>query len=51
MESIKVTVYLPQELWSEVRKKAIDEGISYSELVGKALREYLEKEGNENDYF
>ena len=45
METIKVTVYLPQELWNEVRKKAIDEGISYSELVGKTLREYLGRKG------
>jgi predicted HicB family RNase H-like nuclease len=34
---------LPQSLWDAVQHRAIDEHISLSELVAKALTEYLKK--------
>jgi hypothetical protein len=36
---------LPQSVWDAVRHRSIDEHISLSELVAKALREYLKKGG------
>jgi hypothetical protein len=32
---------LPQPLWDDVQHRAIDDHVSLSELVAKALREYL----------
>jgi predicted HicB family RNase H-like nuclease len=41
----RATMRLPQSLWANVQHRAIDEQISLSELVVKALREYLKKGG------
>ena len=41
----RATMRLPQSLWDDVQHRAIDEHISLSELVAKALREYLKKGG------
>ena len=41
----RATMRLPQALWDDVQHRAIDEHISLSELVAKALREYLKKGG------
>ena len=34
---------VPDELWKEARKRAIDEGISTRELILKAIEQYLSK--------
>jgi len=39
----RATMRLPQSLWDAVQHRAIDEHITLSELVGKALTEYLKK--------
>jgi predicted HicB family RNase H-like nuclease len=39
----RATMRLPQSLWDAVQHRAIDEHISLSELVAKALAEYLKK--------
>jgi metal-responsive CopG/Arc/MetJ family transcriptional regulator len=44
-ELARATMRLPQGLWDEVQHRAIDEHVSLSELVAKALREYLKKGG------
>jgi hypothetical protein len=41
----RATMRLPQSLWDDVQHRAIDEHISLSELVTKALTEYLRKGG------
>jgi len=41
----RATMRLPQSLWSAVQHRAIDEDIALSELVARALREYLKKGG------
>jgi hypothetical protein len=43
--SARATMRLPQSLWDDVQHQAIDEHITLSELVAKALREYLKKGG------
>lgn len=42
---VRATMRLPQFLWDDVQHRAIDEHITLSELVAKALREYLKKGG------
>ena len=42
-ELARVTMKLPQELWDAVQHRAIDEHTTLSELVSKALAEYLKK--------
>ena len=37
----RATMRLPAPLWIAVQHRAIDEGIALSELVARALREYL----------
>jgi len=37
----RATMRLPASLWIAVQHRAIDEGIALSELVARALREYL----------
>jgi hypothetical protein len=36
---------LPEALWIAVQHRAIDEKIALSELVSRALRDYLKKGG------
>jgi hypothetical protein len=43
----RATMRLPQSLWDDVRHRAIDERCSVSELVARALYEYLKKGGRE----
>lgn len=42
-------VYLPRELVTEVKHRAIDEGSSLSALVERALEQYLRADENEED--
>jgi hypothetical protein len=37
----RATMRLPQSLWDAVQHKAIDEHITLSDLVAKALMQYL----------
>jgi hypothetical protein len=39
--SARATMRLPQSLWDEVQHRAIDEHITLSELVARALTMYL----------
>ena len=39
----QVSFFIPTELFKELGKKAIDEDISKTELIVKALKEYLKK--------
>jgi hypothetical protein len=41
----RATMRLPQSLWDAVQHRAIDEHIPLSQLVAKALSEYLKKGG------
>jgi Ribbon-helix-helix protein, copG family len=41
----RATLRLPQSLWDAVQHRAIDERIPASELVARALREFLAKKG------
>ena len=41
----RATMRLPQSLWDQVQHRDIDEYITLSELIAKALREYLKKGG------
>ena len=41
----RVTMRLPQSLWDKVQHRAIDEHTSLSELVARALTEYLKRGG------
>lgn len=38
-------VYLPPELIRQIKHQAIDDGISLSALVERAMQEYLERNG------
>ena len=39
----RVTMRLPQSLWTAVKHRAVDEDASLSDLVENALREYVKK--------
>jgi hypothetical protein len=41
----RATMRLPRSVWSAVQHRAIDEQIALSELVTRALLEYLKKGG------
>jgi hypothetical protein len=41
----RATLRLPQSLWDAVQHQAIDQRIPASELVARAVREYLKKGG------
>ena len=41
----RATMRLPRPLWIAVQHRAVDEGLALSELVSRALREYLKKGG------
>lgn len=41
----RATMRLPQSVWSAVQHRAIDERVSLSDLVRRALRDYLKKSG------
>jgi hypothetical protein len=38
---------LPEAIWKGAQHRAIDEGITVSELVARAIREYLKKGGRQ----
>ena len=42
LKKSKFTLYIDEELLNELKKQAIDEGISYSEWIEKAIELYLE---------
>ncbi len=42
-EMIKTSVSFPMDLWREGKKRAIDEGRDFQEVVRDALREYLRR--------
>ena len=40
----RVNISISDDLHKELKKKAVDEGVSFSELLERLGREYLEKE-------
>jgi len=42
VERVQTTVYLDKNLLKNAKKLAIDLGVSFSTLVEKALRQYME---------
>lgn len=44
-ETVKTTVRIKRELWTAVRKRAIDENVDFQSLVEMALTAYLETKG------
>jgi len=43
MEEIKTSFLLPRDLWKQARIRAAEEGISFGEIIRKALEGYLRK--------
>ncbi|HMK20683.1 MAG TPA: hypothetical protein VK466_00015 [Terriglobales bacterium] len=41
----RATMRLPESLWKAAQHRAIDEGITLSELMSRALADYLKKGG------
>lgn len=40
---IRTTVRLPEDIFKEARKQAIDERIAFADIINKALESYLGK--------
>lgn len=40
---IRTTVRLPEDIFKEARKKAIDERVAFADIVNQALESYLGK--------
>ena len=43
MELTKTSLMLPKDVLKQAKIRAIEEGISFGELIRRALNEYLEK--------
>jgi len=44
---VRATLRLPQSLWETVQHRAIDQHVTATELVTRALREFLKKGGRQ----
>ncbi len=42
---VKTSIAFPESLWKDGRKRAIDEGRDFQDVVGDALRDYLRRKG------
>ena len=42
-KKVKTSIGFPESLWKEGRKRAIDEGRDFQDIVCDALREYLRR--------
>ncbi len=42
---VKTSVGFPETLWKDGRKRAIDEGRDFQDIIGDALRDYLRRKG------
>jgi hypothetical protein len=42
---VKTSVSLPESLWKDGRKRAIDEDRDFQDILCDALRDYLRKKG------
>jgi len=40
-DEVKITAYLPRELWARTRAEAVRRDISARELIAQALQQYL----------
>ena len=44
MKKKRLNISISEDLHKELKKKAVDEGVSFSELLERLSRSYLEKE-------
>jgi hypothetical protein len=42
---VKTTLRLPEDVWREARVRALDEHLSFQDIVERALRDYLKSTG------
>jgi hypothetical protein len=42
---VKTTLYLPEALWKAAKIKAIEKNVDATDIVTKALEQYLKKAG------
>ncbi len=42
---VKTSIGFPESLWKDGRKRAIDEGRDFQDIIGDALRDYLRRKG------